>query len=81
MIFGQKNADIRSSITNQICLPVVIKATSTVTAYFFSEFNLLSESEVFDHSLVYEVLSSWSYSNQASHWVRRCATASDYENN
>ena len=48
--FAQKIADIRSDIrsvsTNQICLP--INATSTVTASYFSEFNLLSESEVFD---------------------------------
>ena len=48
--FAQKIADIRSDIrsvsTNQICLPV--NATSTVTASYFSEFNLLSESEVFD---------------------------------
>ena len=39
-------SDIRSVSTNQICLPV--NATSTVTASCFSEFNLLSESEVFD---------------------------------
>ena len=48
--FAQKVADIwsdiRSVYTNQICLP--INATSTVTASCFSEFNLLSESEVFD---------------------------------
>ena len=48
--FSQKIAGIRSDIrsvsTNQICLPV--NATSTVTASCFSEFNLLSESEVFD---------------------------------
>ena len=44
--FAQKIADIRSVNTNQICLP--INATSTVTASCFSEFNLLSESEVFD---------------------------------
>ena len=43
--FAQKIADIRSFNTNQICLP--INATSTVTASCFSEFNLLSESEVF----------------------------------
>ena len=46
--FAQKIADIRSVATNQICLPITIKATNTVTAYCFSEFNLLSESEVFD---------------------------------
>ena len=46
--FAQKITDIRSAITNQICLPVTINATSTVTASCFSEFNLLSESEVFD---------------------------------
>jgi len=46
--FVQKIADIRSAITNQICLPVTSKATSTVTTSCFSEFNLLSESEVFD---------------------------------
>ena len=48
--FAQKIADIRSDIrsasTKQICLPV--NATSTVTASCFSEFNLLSESEVCD---------------------------------
>lgn len=33
---------------NQICLPVTINVTSTVTGSGFSEFNLLSESEVFD---------------------------------
>ena len=48
--FAQKIAGIRSDIrsvsTNQICLPV--NATSTVTASCFSEFNLLSELEVFD---------------------------------
>ena len=48
--FAQKIADIRSDIrsvnTNQICLP--INATSTVTVSCFSEFNLFSESEVFD---------------------------------
>ena len=44
--FAQKIADIRSVNTNQIFLP--INATSTVTASCFSEFNLLSESEVFD---------------------------------
>ena len=48
--FAQKIADIRSDIrsvnTNQICLH--INATSTVTASCFSEFNLFSESEVFD---------------------------------
>ena len=44
--FAQKIADIRSVNTNQICLP--INATNTVTASCFSEFNLLSESEVFD---------------------------------
>ena len=44
--FAQKIADIRSVNTNQICLP--INAISTVTASCFSEFNLLSESEVFD---------------------------------
>ena len=46
--FTPKNTDIRSAIKNQICLPVSINATSTVTASCFSEFNLLSESEVFD---------------------------------
>ena len=46
--FAQKIADIRSAITNQICLPVTINATSSVTASCFSEFDLLSESEVFD---------------------------------
>jgi len=35
-------------LLNQICLPITINATSTVTASCFSEFNLLSESEVFD---------------------------------
>ena len=49
-LFAQKIADIRSDIrsvnTNQICLPN--NATSTVTPSCFSEFNLLSESEVFD---------------------------------
>ena len=48
--FAQKIADIRSDIrsvsTKQICLPV--NATSTVTVSCFSEFYLLSESEVFD---------------------------------
>ena len=44
--FAQKIADIRSVNTNQICLH--INATSTLTASCFSEFNLLSESEVFD---------------------------------
>ena len=44
--FAQKIADIRSVNTNQICLP--INATSTVTPSCFSEFNPLSESEVFD---------------------------------
>ena len=48
--FAQKIAEIRSDIrsvkTNQIYFP--INATSTVTASCFSEFNLLSESEVFD---------------------------------
>ena len=43
---AQKIADIRSVITNQICLPATINATSNVTASCFSEFNLLSESEV-----------------------------------
>ena len=43
---AQKIGDIRSVNTNQICLP--INATSTVTPSCFSEFNLLSESEVFD---------------------------------
>ena len=43
--FAQKIA-IRSDSANRICLPV--NATSTVTASCFSEFNLLSESEVFD---------------------------------
>ena len=46
--FAQKIADIGSDIrsvnTNQICLR--INATSTVTASCFSEFKLLSESEV-----------------------------------
>ena len=46
--FAQKIADIRSAITNQICLPVTINATSSVTVSCFSEFDLLSESEVFD---------------------------------
>ena len=46
--FAQKIADIRSAITNQICLPVTINATSSVAASCFSEFDLLSESEVFD---------------------------------
>ena len=46
--FAQKIADIRSAITNQICLPVTTNATSSVTASCFSEFDLLSESEVFD---------------------------------
>ena len=44
----KKITDIRFVITNQICLPVTINATSTVTASCFFEFNLLSESEVFD---------------------------------
>ena len=48
--FAQKIADIRSDIrsvsTKQICLPV--KATSTVTVSCFTEFYLLSESEVID---------------------------------
>ena len=44
--FAQKIADIRSVNTNQICLP--INAISIVTASCFSEFNLFSESEVFD---------------------------------
>lgn len=44
--FAQKIAEIRFSSTNQVCLP--LNATSTVTASCFSEFNLLSESEVFD---------------------------------
>ena len=48
--FAQKIAGIRSDIrsvsTNQISLPV--NATSTVAASCFSEFNLLSELEVFD---------------------------------
>ena len=44
--FAQKIADIRSVNTNQIFLH--INATSTLTASCFSEFNLLSESEVFD---------------------------------
>ena len=43
---AQKIADIRSVSTKQICLPV--NATSTVTVSCFSEFYLLSESEVFD---------------------------------
>ena len=46
--FAQKIADIRSVIKNQSHLPVTINATNTVTASCFSEFNLLSESEVFD---------------------------------
>jgi len=41
-------SDIKSTITNQIYLPVTINATSTVTPSCFSEFNLLSEYEVFD---------------------------------
>ena len=45
---AQKITDIRSAITNQICLPVTINTTSTVTASCFSEFNLLSKSEVLD---------------------------------
>ncbi|XP_078363787.1 uncharacterized protein LOC144648005 [Oculina patagonica] len=46
--FAQKITDIRSAITNQICLSVTINATSTVAASCFSEFDLLSESEVSD---------------------------------
>ena len=46
--FAQKIADIRSVIKHQSHLPVTINATNTVTASCFSEFNLLSESEVFD---------------------------------
>ena len=47
--FAQKIANIRSVITNQIYLRASINATRTVTATRqFSEFNLLSESEVFD---------------------------------
>ena len=37
-----------SAITNQICFPVTINATGSVTASCFLEFDLLSESEVFD---------------------------------
>ena len=44
--FGKFFAQKIAVNTNQICLP--INATSTVTASCFSEFNLLSESEVFD---------------------------------
>ena len=47
-LFAQKIADIRSVIKHQSHLPVTINATNTVTASCFSEFNLLSESEVFD---------------------------------
>ena len=46
--FAQKITDIRVAITNQICLPITINTTSTVTTSCFSKFNLLSESEVFD---------------------------------
>ena len=46
--FAQKIADIRSVIKNQSHLPVTINATNIVTASCFSDFNLLSESEVFD---------------------------------
>ena len=46
--FAQKIADIKSVIANQSRLPVTIDAASTVTASCFSEFTLLSESEVFD---------------------------------
>ena len=35
--FGQKIADMRYAVTNQICLPVTINATSTVTASCFLE--------------------------------------------
>ena len=44
--FAQNIADTRIAITNQICLPVTINVTSTVTASCFSEINLLSESEL-----------------------------------
>jgi len=64
--FTQKLADIRPAITNKMVLPVTINATNTVTASCFSEFNLFSESEVFD-LITASSKESRSYSNQDSH--------------
>ena len=80
--FAQKIADIRSVNTNQICLH--INATSTLTASCFSEFNLLSESEVFD-LITASSRKSCPLDPIPTKLLNECvdvlATASDHQNN
>ena len=85
-LFAQKIADIRSDIrsvnTNQICLPN--NATSTVTPSCVSEFNLLSESEVFDQ-ITASSKKSFPLDPIRTKLLNECvdvlATASDHQNN